>query len=136
MFSVHCQKIVKNFIGLFEANFHTMAMKTYSTLVPQFIGQRQIFKIFYLLQDILIESELVAPGSINGVLSGKHYNRSVRSHKVIFEALLRLLFQQNLNSLTPQQKDETVTFIGKSISLFERISISNSCKHMSFFVTK
>ena len=28
------------------------------------------------LQDILIESEVVAIGSINGVISGKHYNRA------------------------------------------------------------
>ena len=42
------------------------------------------------LKDICIEAELVAEGSINGVLDGKHYNRAVRVHKYIYEALMRL----------------------------------------------
>ena len=32
----------------------------------------------------MIESEIVAPGSLKGVLSGKHYNRCIRAHKMIF----------------------------------------------------
>ena len=42
------------------------------------------------LKDICIEAELVAEGSINGVLDGKHYNRAVTVHKCIYEALMRL----------------------------------------------
>ena len=42
------------------------------------------------LKDICIEAELVAEGSINGVLNGKHYNRAIRIHKYIYEALMRL----------------------------------------------
>jgi len=42
------------------------------------------------LEDILIEAEIVAPGSLNGVLSDHHYNRSMRAHKLMFEALQRL----------------------------------------------
>ena len=34
------------------------------------------------LQDILIESGIVATGSVSGVLHGKHYNRAIRTHKV------------------------------------------------------
>ena len=63
-------------------------------------------------QDILIESELVAVGSINGVMSGKHYNRSVRSHKVVYEALLRLLFESYMNQLEDKQRDDITAFIG------------------------
>ncbi|CAB3994687.1 Transposable element P transposase [Paramuricea clavata] len=44
-------------------------------------------------------------------MSGKHYNRNVRSHKVVYEALVRLLFQQYLESLTPAERDETVSLI-------------------------
>ena len=47
-------------------------------------------KRFGALKDICIEAELVAEGSINGVLDGKHYNRAVRVHKYIYEALMRL----------------------------------------------
>ncbi|KAK3728046.1 hypothetical protein QZH41_015787, partial [Actinostola sp. cb2023] len=42
------------------------------------------------LKDILIESQIVAEGSINGVIDGKQYNRSVRAHKYVYEALMRL----------------------------------------------
>jgi hypothetical protein len=34
------------------------------------------------LSDLLIESRLIGSGSLNGVLEGKHYNRSLRTHKV------------------------------------------------------
>ena len=57
------------------------------------------------LSDILIESEDIAPGSLPGVLDGKHYNRSVRAHKIVFEALLRLrweVFQNWLKTKTPR----------------------------------
>ena len=38
------------------------------------------------LQDIFIESEIVASGSVNGVMNGHHYNRSIRCHKLMAEA--------------------------------------------------
>ena len=50
-------------------------------------------------------------------MSGKHYNRSVRSHKVVYEALVRLLFQRYLESLSADKKDETITMIGKFTQL-------------------
>ena len=40
-----------------------------------------------------IEAGIVADGSINGVLDGKHYNRALRVHKCIYEALLRLAWE-------------------------------------------
>ena len=42
------------------------------------------------LEDLLIESEVIAQGSITGVSEGKHYNRAVRAHKIVMEALWRL----------------------------------------------
>lgn len=42
------------------------------------------------LEDLLIESEVVAQGSIASVLEGKHYNRAMRAHKIVMEALWRL----------------------------------------------
>ena len=47
----------------------------------------------------MIESEIVAPASVKGVLYGKHYNRSVRVHKLIYEAMQRLRFAAFENSL-------------------------------------
>ena len=47
-----------------RTHFHTLACK----------GQS--------LEDVLIESGIVASGSVAGVLQGKHYNRAIRTHKV------------------------------------------------------
>lgn len=45
------------------------------------------------LRDLLIESRIIGSGSLNGVLEGKHYNRALRIHKVVLEALMRLNWQ-------------------------------------------
>lgn len=42
------------------------------------------------LEDILVESGVIANGSLKGVLNGHMYNRSIRAHKLLFEALARL----------------------------------------------
>ena len=44
----------------------------------------------------MIKLEIVALGSVKGVLSGKHYNPSVRVHKLIYEAMQRLRFENSL----------------------------------------
>ena len=46
------------------------------------------------LKYICIEAGIVAEGSINGILDGKHYNRAVRVHKYIYEALMRLAWAE------------------------------------------
>ena len=43
------------------------------------------------LRDIAVHSEMIAEGSIDSVLSGKHYNRGVRLHKIISEGITKLL---------------------------------------------
>ena len=53
----------------------------------------------------MIESEIVAPGSVKGVLSGKHYNRCIRTHKLIYEAMERLRLQAFEKSLTTTEKN-------------------------------
>ena len=42
------------------------------------------------LLELLVNSCIVAPASAAAVLDGKHYNRSIRAHKLIVEALLRV----------------------------------------------
>jgi hypothetical protein len=54
----------------------------------------------------MIESEIVAPGSLKGVLSGKHYNRRVRAHKMIYEAMERLRFQAFEKTLSTLEKGD------------------------------
>jgi hypothetical protein len=66
---------------------------------------------FILFKDIFVESDIVAQGSLNGVFSGKHYNRCIRAHKLVFEALERLRFEAFFNSQTPQQKGEIIGLV-------------------------
>ena len=54
---------------------------------------------------MLIESDLVSEGLIAGVLSGKHYNRSIASHKIIYEALQRLRFEAFVQTLEDELKE-------------------------------
>ena len=51
------------------------------------------------LKDICVEAGIVAEGSVNGVLVGKHYNRAVRVHKYIYEALMRLAWEEFMLSM-------------------------------------
>lgn len=46
------------------------------------------------LEDVLLESGLVAAMSLEEVMSGKHYERSLHCHKVMLECLERLLLEQ------------------------------------------
>ena len=46
------------------------------------------------LRDLCIESGIITEGSLSAVLEGKMYNRAVRVHKCIYEALLRLIWKQ------------------------------------------
>jgi len=45
------------------------------------------------LRDICIESGVIAEGSVTGVLEGRKYNRAVRFHKLMYEALQRLIWK-------------------------------------------
>ena len=46
------------------------------------------------LRDLSVESGVIADGSIAGVLDGKKYNRAIRLHKLVYEALLRLAWKR------------------------------------------
>ena len=46
------------------------------------------------LEEIFIEAELISSVSLKGVMSGKHYERSLNCHKVMLESLERLLLEQ------------------------------------------
>ncbi|CAB4021985.1 Hypothetical predicted protein [Paramuricea clavata] len=62
-------------------------------------------------QDIMIESGIVSEGSIKGVLSGKHYNRSVFCHKIMHEAFQRLRFDTFMDSLDVNEQEKIRTFV-------------------------
>jgi len=51
-------------------------------------------------EDILIESGVCASGSINQVISGKHYNRAMNCHQVMNDSPERMLLEQFFNTST------------------------------------
>ena len=51
------------------------------------------------LEDIIIESEIIGIGSVNGAFLDKHYNRGMRLHKIVGEALFRLKWEAFCNWL-------------------------------------
>ena len=55
--------------------------------------------------DILLEAGLITSGSLSGVKSGPNYSRSIHCHKVLVEALDKLLFDRFL-----KMRGETVPF--------------------------
>lgn len=50
------------------------------------------------LKDALIQSTVIAEGSVDSALRGKSYNRGVRMYKLFYEALQRLLIDQLMES--------------------------------------
>ena len=74
------------------------------------------------LRDALVESCIIAEGSVEAALCGKNYNRGVRHHKVFYEALNRLLlsrldevlplvdFIQPINEMDPFSRDDIIKF--------------------------
>ena len=60
-------------------------------LIPHALGKLLRCSGF---EEILVESGICASGSISKVMSGKHYNRAMRVHKLTLEALERLLFKK------------------------------------------
>ena len=59
----------------------------------------------------MIESGIVSEGSIKGVLTGKHYNRSVFCHKIMHEAFQRLRFDTFMDSLDVNEQEKIRTFV-------------------------
>ena len=63
------------------------------------------------LRDILIEAEICAQGSVDRALSGAHYNRSIRCHKLMYEALHRLRWQCFLETITEMELENVETIM-------------------------
>ena len=56
------------------------------------------------LSEIVIEAGVCASGSLDKVMSGKHFNRALRVHKVTLEALERLLIEKFEQSLRQDEQ--------------------------------
>ncbi|KAJ8023132.1 hypothetical protein HOLleu_38227 [Holothuria leucospilota] len=76
------------------------------------------------LADILVESGIVAHGSLNSVMNGHHYNRSVRAHKVMYEALCKLQWQAYLDSLNESE-------LSSATEIVKLLHCGYLCKNMN-----
>ena len=75
------------------------------------------------LSEILIESGVCASGSLEKVMSGKHYNRALRTHKLTVEALERLLvckFKEKIDT------DDTPLLHPETFEMFQNLMKSPS----------
>ena len=84
------------------------------------------------LRELAVQNEVVAEGSIERVLEGKNYNRAVCLHKVVYEALFRMLLNKFEASLPAhaidifQQKEILIESFNLDLCKdgFERIFMS------------
>ena len=76
-------------------------------------------------EDILIEADIVAPGSIKGILSGHHYNGSIRANKMMYEERVRLRWKAFLEASSADECDSALDLakeldeVGPTMKLFE-----------------
>ena len=75
-------------------------------------------------EEIVVEAGICASGSINKVMSGKHYNRALRVHRLTLEALERLLLRAFETSEGQIIGDETR-------GLLQRLSLIPSKENLS-----
>lgn len=61
-------------------------------------------------EDILIEAGLCASGSIDKVMSGKHYNRAMRVHQRMNDAIERLLLDAFIDNVLKLSNDSMPTY--------------------------
>ena len=74
------------------------------------------------LRELAIESDAIAEGSIERVIYGKNYNRSLHLHKIFYEALMILLLNSFENSLS----DDNVELLSRQKTLMEELKLDIS----------
>ena len=57
------------------------------------------------LAELAVESDVVAGASMEKVLSSKNYDRAIRMHIILYEALMRLLINPFESSLSEDQRN-------------------------------
>ena len=84
------------------------------------------------LKDLCIESGVIAAGSVSGVLDGKKYNRAVRLHKLLYEALLRLAWKGFLVTKGSNAETEITDLIGEFSSNVCQMTFTETLENPSF----
>ena len=88
-------------------------------------------------EDILIESGVCASGSIAKVMSGKHYNRAMRVHQRMNDAIERLILNKFCSTSSVHVSSEMISFApllalaeNPSDSSFSEVFSSGECMKM------
>lgn len=68
------------------------------------------------LTDVMVDCELLASGSVNGLISGKHFNRCKRLHPLVSLALQRLHFESFLKDEDVEISEDFAENIEKILS--------------------
>jgi len=84
-------------------------------------------------EDVIIESGICASGSINQVLSGKHYNRAMRVHQYMLDALQRLLLKLFTATTGLSLDDEMVSQLARDPSDSRLVEAAQSDNCVQFF---
>ena len=70
------------------------------------------------LSDLFIEAGIVASGSVSGVLEGHQYNRAMRAHKIVMEAMQWLRLKSFREWLYENEKEEYQAAAGELEKVF------------------
>ena len=68
------------------------------------------------LRDTVVQSSIVAEGSVDMALRGKAYNRGVRTYKIVYEAMLRLVMPY----VEEQVGDELMSGMRRALEVIDK----------------
>lgn len=90
------------------------------------------------LEDLLVEAEVIAGGSMKGFISGHMYNRAIRGHKLLFEALGLLQLKEFIETCSPELLEELqdgISMLELRLSTGVSLSSDPSTKFLTAFHT-
>ena len=86
------------------------------------------------LRDLCVESGVIAEGSVAGVLDGHRYNRGIRLHKLMYGALMRLVWQGFRPWIEENHKESkriVDKFFSETAELYDDICQDQFERHMT-----
>ena len=78
---------------------------------------------------MLIESDILATGSVDATLDGHHYNRGVRAHKLVAEGIGLLRWAMFLQWNTDQESPLDMVSLTRAIIRCDRIHVQKECTY-------
>ena len=78
------------------------------------------------IRDLCIESQVIAEGSVSGVMEGMRYNRAVRVHKLVYEVLMRQAWS-GFRTWVTEKHSEKESLVGDMFSGLQSLR-NNVCE--------